>query len=99
MGNHLPDDGVGMTAKEIEDFRLAEEAVKADEAKIVAYGDAIYDLAREDTKYLKNKNIYSRWNDNQRLRWIDRITADAEAGKDTIGAHVVTRVVMNRLKG
>lgn len=75
------------------------EAFKAGTAKIRAFEIALRDLAREDVKYLKNRNLYDRWSRDLRLWWIARVTADAEAGKDTIGAHVVTRVVMNRLKG
>lgn len=92
MSNLPNDDGPGLTHEEIENEM-------ADESKTRAFGNALRDLAREDVKYLKNKNIYDKWGRNQRLRWIERVTADAEAGKNTIGADVVTRVVMNRLAG
>lgn len=86
------DDGPGLTMREIE-----REA--ADRAKIKAFDKALRDLANEDTRFTSNRNIYNRWDDEHRLWWIARVTADAEAGKDTIGAQVVTRVVMNRLAG
>lgn len=86
------DDGPGLTMQEIE-----REA--ADRAKIKAFDKALRDLANEDTRFISNRNIYNRWGDEHRLWWIARVTADAEAGKDTIGAQVVTRVVMNRLAG
>lgn len=92
MSNLPNDDGPGLTHEEI-------EREIAEGAKTRAFGNALRDLAREDVKYLKNKNIYEKWGRNQRLNWIARVTADAEAGKDTIGAHIVTRVVMNRLTG
>lgn len=91
MGQHS-DDGPGLTMQEIEQYN-------ADETKTLAFLKALRDLAREDVKYLKNKNIYEKWGREHRLWWIARVTADAEAGKDTIGAQVVTRVVMNRLAG
>lgn len=86
------DDGPGLTMQEIEQN-------KADEAKTLAFQRALRDLAGEDRRFVSNRNIYERWGREHRLWWIARVTADAEAGKDTIGAQVVTRVVMNRLAG
>lgn len=86
------DDGPGLTGVELEKHI-------SDINKDRAFLGALRDLAREDVKYLKNKNIYDKWDHDHRLWWIARVTADAEAGKDTIGAHVVTRVVVNRLAG
>ena len=86
------DNGPGLTMQEIEQYN-------ADETKTVAFLKALRDMANEDRRFVSNRNVYERWSREHRLWWIARVTADAEAGKDTIGAQVVTRVVMNRLAG
>lgn len=75
------------------------EAYNSDTRKTAAFYWALRDLKNESVSFLKNFNVYCKWNRDTRLWWIARIEADAQAGKETVGASVVTRVVINRLKG
>ena len=61
------------------------------------YATALSDLAREDRRYLSNLNIWLRWGVEQKLRWINNIERQAQAGAATIGVDVVTRAAIIRL--
>lgn len=62
------------------------------------YGDALRDLANEDRRFHTNHCTFSRWQMDRKLKWIYAIEQQALDGLDTIGIHVVARVVMNRLE-
>lgn len=68
-----------------------------DRATIARYKTALRELGSESAHFAKNRNIFEKWDDVTRLWWISKIEKQAADGKDTIGAHVVTRVVMNRI--
>lgn len=75
---------IGHTAEEIETCRH--------------YHKALLDLAQEDRRFTANFVTYSRkWSIAQQLKWIYAIEQQALDGLDTIGIHVVARVVINRL--
>lgn len=68
-----------------------------DEMAVKLYGTALAQLAKEDRRYISNYNMWQRWDGPMRAWWIGQIEAQAAAGKDTIGVHVVTRVAIIRL--
>jgi hypothetical protein len=67
--------------------------------KTQRYMRALDSLVREfGWKFEKNRNIYlDIWNTSLRLWWIGQIEKQAQAGANTIGVIVVSRVVQMRL--
>lgn len=61
------------------------------------YDKALFDLAAEDKRFALNLKTYRRWTADLQLKWIYTIEQQALDGLDTIGIHVVARVVINRL--
>lgn len=68
-----------------------------DLALVERYYKALIQLAAENRIYRPNRVTFGRWDVGQRLKWIYAIEQQAADGLETIGAVVVTRVVMNRL--
>lgn len=93
-GAHKPIDFAALAhTPEPEPEVLSEE----DRETVNRYAIALRQLANEQVRFIKNDNLFTTWDDATRLWWIMQIEKQAADGKDTIGAHVVTRVVMNRM--
>ncbi len=65
--------------------------------RCVLYYKALLEMAKEDKRYQSNFRMYDRWSDHNRLWWIEQIEAQAAAGLETVGVHVVTRAMAIRL--
>lgn len=63
------------------------------------YHRSLKTLAKQDAIFVKNLNIYERWNTSQRLAWILVIEKQAIDGHDTIGARLMAQVVADRMEG
>jgi hypothetical protein len=63
-----------------------------------SYYKALLELAAEDPRFKANKQTFAKWDYERQLRWIYAIEQQALDGMETIGIHVVARVVMNRLE-
>lgn len=76
------------------------EKVFTDEEKATCarYMTALRELHAEDRRFDSNYRTFCRWDWGMQLWWIGRIEQQARDGKDTIGVHVVTRVIMNRME-
>ena len=76
------------------------DEVFTDEQKATCarYMTALRELHLEDKRFDSNYATFTRWNWGMQLWWIGQIEKQARDGKDTIGVHVVTRVIMNRME-
>lgn len=96
-GAHKPIDFAALAAQahtpDVEPEVLSEE----DRATINRYYMALRELADESVHFAKNYKTFQKWDDATRFWWIGQIERQAADGKNTIGAHVVTRVIMNRI--
>lgn len=92
----LPDGVTIMQERSVPDYFDAEPEPE-DKLAIEVYGQALAQLAKEDRRYLSNFNIWQRWDAEQRIRWINTIERQAQAGAQTIGVDVVTRAAVIRL--
>lgn len=97
-GVHKPIDFAALAAREATPDPEPEVLSEEDRATIARYYAALSELERESVHYTKNFNMFRTWDDSMRLWWIDQIERQAADGKDTIGAVVVTRVIMNRME-
>ena len=78
-----------------DDYDVTPES--ADATTLRVYAAALTQLAQEDRRYISNFNIWCRWGVDQKLRWINNIERQAQAGAQTIGVAVVTRAAIIRL--
>ena len=92
----LPDGSTRTRIESVNDFIDADPAPE-DKLAIDVYGKALEQLAKEDRRYLSNYNIWQRWDADRRIRWINSVERQAQAGAQTIGAVVVTRAAIIRL--
>lgn len=96
-GAHKPIDFAALAAKEATPDPEPEVLSSEDRDTINRYYVALRDLAGESAHFSKNYKTFQRWDDATRIWWIMQIEKQAREGKDTIGAHVVTRVIMDRM--
>lgn len=61
------------------------------------YSDALEQLAEESVHYTRNRNLFRKWDNIMRLRWIERIEQNAREDKQLGTDAIVLRVTMNRL--